>query len=324
MAFKKKEEVSEFKVGGLKIKIGQVYTLDHIEDPNSQVKTKKFPFKWNIVTDCVNFDENKRLFDTGFYENSVCLQAYSEAEKKELVPIYNKQIREPYEEFVNENLEQSAKNLFWETYRYEAYVNKPFDTKKPDELFELFMVIMQGLAIDKNERNPFYRRNAQFTVSSPQAVKTKNKDKSKLKLDALQRLTILADGDKEKLDLILNYIRGESTTKVDKDDLKLIYFEVINDGKSGLDFCEKFVEACKDYETDTGKEKMEYFYAVNELHKLRKIKKDRRGFVTENGVFLGNTLPDIAKFCIIADSAQSKAIEELIEQNPSVRREVEA
>lgn len=322
MAFKKKE-VSKFKVGGVTIEIGEKYILDHITDPNSQVGTKKFPFNGSGVIDCVNFDLQKNVFDTGFYEGSFCLQAYSQAEREELVPIYVNQIKKPFEEFRNEDLNHSEKNEFWKKFRYEAKVNKEFDTNKPDELFELFQIIVQGLACDKNEKNHFYRANSQFIISNPQVTKNKNKEKSKLKFEAIQKLAVLAEGDKDKLDLILNFVGREATNKVKKDDLKLIYFEVINDPKTGVDFAERFVEACEDYETDTGKSKMEYFHAINELFKLRKIKKDRRGFVTENGgVFLGNTLQDISKFCLAKDSAQAKAIEELIEQNPQVRREV--
>lgn len=322
MAFTKKA-VPEFKVGGVTITVGNKYILDHMSDPNSKVQTKKFPFSGCGITDCVNFDKQKNIFDTGFYESSFCLKEYTEAQKEELVPIYVKQIKEPYEKFVNENLDHSSKNQFWEKYKYEAYVNKEFDTNKPDEMFELFQVIIQGLACDKNEKNPFYRQNAQFTISNPQVTKNKKKENAKTRIKAIEKLTLLADGDKPKLDLILSYVRGESTSKVDKDDVKVIYFEVINDPKSGLDFAERFNEACEDYETEQGKDKMEYFHAINELVRIRKIKKDRRGYMTESGAYLGNTLQDIAKFCMKKDSAQSKAIEELIEENPKVRRTIE-
>jgi hypothetical protein len=322
MALKKKE-ISKFKVGGINIEIGQKYVLDHMQDPNSKIGTKKFPFTGSGVSDCVNFDLQKNVYDTGFYDGSFCLQAYSSAEREELVPIYVNQIKKPFEEFRNEDLNHAEKNDFWKNFRYEAYVNKEFDTNKPDDIFELFQIIIQGLAVDKNEKNPFYRQNAQFTVSNPQVTKNKNKERSKLKLEAIQKLTVLAEGDKDKLDLVLNYVGREATNKVGKDDLQLIYFEVINDPKTGVDFAERFIEACDNYETPTGKNKMEYFHAINELFKIRKIKKDRRGFVTENGgVFLGNTLQDIATFCLLKDSSQAKAIEELIEQSPQVRREI--
>jgi len=323
MAFKKKE-TPEFKVGGVNIKIGERYILDHLTDPNSKVGTKKFPFNGSGVTDCVFFDDKKNLYDTGFYESSWCLQSYSEAEKEELVPIYVNQIMKPYASFRNADLTPTDKNEFWKNFRYEAKVNKEFDTTKPDDLFELFQIIIQGLACEKNEKKPFYRQNAQFTISNPQTTKNKNKERSKTKIKAIQKLITLADGDKDKLDLVLNFVGRESTNKVDKEDLKTIYFEVINDPKTGVDFAERFLEACEDYETSTGQEKMEFFHAVNELTRLRKIRKDaRRGYLTEHGdVFLGNTLQDIAKFCIVKDSVQSKAIEELIEQNPQVRREV--
>jgi len=323
MAFKKKE-VSEFKVGGVTIKVGQKYILDHLSDPSSKVGTKKFPFNGSGVTDCVYFDSQKNVYDTGFYEGSYCLQAYTKAEREELVPIYVNQIMKPYEEFRNEDLNHAEKNKFWEKFRYEAKVNKEFDTNKADDLFELFQIILQGLACEKNEKNPFYRQNAQFTISNPQTTKNKNKENSKTKSEAIQKLNILADADKEKLDLVLNYIGREATNKVDKEDLKTIYFEVITEPKTGLDFAERFNEACDSYETPTGKEKMEYFHAANELLKLRKIKKiTGKGFFTEHGeIFLGLTLQGVAEFCLNKASQQAKAIEELIEQNPQVRREV--
>lgn len=324
MALKK---VSEFKVGGVTIVLGQKYILDHKLDAGApdglkKIEATKFPFTGSGVMDCINFDEQKNIYDTGFYTNSYCLNGYTEAEKEIYVPHYITYIKKPFEEFRNVELGQSDKNEFWSTYRYEAYVNKEFDTSKPDELFELFQIIIQGVACEKNEKNPFYNRLAQFTISNPQITKNKNKERSKLRLEAIKKLSLLADTDKDKLDLILQFVGRDATNKVKKEDITLIYFEVINDPKSGIDFAERFMEACEIYETEVGKEKMEYFHAVNELYKIRKIKKDRRGFVTEYGVYLGNTLQDIAKFCIDKNTPQSKAINELLEQNPQVRREI--
>lgn len=327
MAFVKKETKKEFKVGGVNIVMGQKYILDHKYDagaPNGlkKIEATKFPFTGSGVSDCVAFDENKNLYDTGFYKQSNCLSHYSEEEKETWVPIYVNQIQKPYEEFRNSKLGAESQNDFWQSWRYDAYVNKEYDTNNPNELFELFQVIIQGVACEKNEKNPFYERSAQFTVSSPNITKNKAKEKTKARVKAINKLNILAEADKEKLDLVLLYIKGESTDKVSAEDLQLIYFEVINDGKAGLDFAEKFNNAIDKYETETGKEEMQYFHAVNELHKFRKIKKERRGFVSEDGIFLGNTLQDIAKFCVQPHTTQSEVIEKLIEENPKVRREV--
>lgn len=324
MALKK---LNKFKVGNVEIVVGDKYVLDNKFDSSApealqKIETTKLPFTGSGVYDCIYFDENKGLYDTGFYENSHCLSQYTAEEKGELVKIYVNQVKKPLEAFRNADLNPNESNDFWKTYRYEAYANKEFDTSDPLQLMELFQVIIQGVACDKNEINPFYRQNAQFTISSPSAVKNKEKEKSKKRLKAIQVLTTLADADRDKLDLVLEFIGRDNTAKIDDEDLKLIYFEVFNDSKTGLALAEKFTEACKDYETDIGKEQMEFFYAINKLFKLRKIVKGRRGYETLENTFLGNTLQDISKFCLNRDTPQYKAIEQLIDENPQVRREV--
>lgn len=326
MAFKK--QVKKFKVGNVDIVIGDKYVLDNKFDAGApealqKIESTKFPFTGSGVVDCVSFDSEKGIFDTGFYEDSYCLSQYDKEERKELVSIYNNQIRQPFEKLRgNIDLSPNADSKFWSEYRYEAYANKEFDTNKETDLMELFQVIIQGVACDKNEKNPFYRQNAQFIISNPSTVKNKEKEKSKTRLNAIQKLTTLADGNKDKLDLVLEYIGRDNTSKVKADDLKLIYFEVFNDKKNGHKLAEEFIKTCDDYETEEGKYAMEMFYAINKLYKLRKINKERRGFMTLDGIFLGNSLQDIARFCLNKDTAQYRAISQLIDENPKVRREV--
>lgn len=327
MAFTKKEQVKKFKVGNVEIVIGDKYVLDNKFDASApmamqEVGTTKYPFTGSGVYDCVHFDQNKTVYDTGFYETSYCLSQYTEEERPELVKIYNSQIREPFEKFRNVDLNQKEDSLFWEKYRYEAYANKEFDTTDPVDLMELFQIIIQGIACNKDEKIGFYKDNAQFIISNPSAVKNKAKEKSKIRLEAIRTLSTLANADKDKLDLVLEFIGRNDTHKVSAEDLELIYFEVFNDKKSGLDAAETFIQVCREYETPEGKEKMESFYAVNKLFKFRKIVKDRRGYTTLDGTWLGNTLQDIAKWCLNKSSVQYKAIEQLMEENPAVRREV--
>lgn len=327
MALVKKEkekEIKKIKIGNSLIELGQRYILDHKLDGNApdalkKIEATKFPFSGSGVMDCVSFDDTKNLFDTGFYVGSTSLKQYKEDEKQSWVEVYNKQIKEPFEALRNVKLDNNSD--FWESYRYEAFVNKEFDTSNPNDMFELYHILMQGLACEKNERDPFYRGQAQFTISSPLMVKTKSKERTKLRLKAIEILSILASTDKVKLDLVLQYVGREDTTKVKADDLKLMYYEIINDKNAGIDFCERFVAACEEYETPAGTDKMEFFHVIKKLYGLRKIKKDKRGYVTESGEFLGNTLQDAATFCLQPNSRQYKAVEALIEENPHVRRE---
>ena len=84
------------------------------------------------------------------------------------------------------------------------------------------------------------------------------------------------------------------------------------------------METYSKIESEYGKLELEYFYAINKLFKLRKIRKGKRGYVTETDDFLGNSLKDIAKFCLNQTSNASKLIEELIEKNPQVRRQIKS
>ena len=82
MAFTKKEE-KKFKVGNIEIIIGDKYVLDNKFDAGApealqKIETTKLPFTGSGVQDAVYFDEMKGLYDTGFYENSNCLQRYTE------------------------------------------------------------------------------------------------------------------------------------------------------------------------------------------------------------------------------------------------------
>lgn len=325
---KKKTTTDKFKVGNTEIIIGDKYVLDNRFDSSApealqKIESTKLPFTGSGIIDCVHFDNEKGIYDTGFYKDSFCLSHYdNDGSKDELVTIYNKQIKEPFEKLKNIDLSPNEESKFWENYRYEAHVNKEFDTTKPSDLMELFQIIVQGVACEKNEKNQFYKQNAQFTISNPSTVKNKQKLKSKVRYEAIKRFSTLAAGDKDKLDLVLEFIGRDSTSKIAASDLELIYFEIFNDKNAGLSLAETFLEACDLHETADGKLQMEFFYAINKLFKFRKIQKNNRGYSTLDGTYLGLTFQDVSKFCLNEHSVQNKAISALIDENPNVRREV--
>jgi hypothetical protein len=60
---------------------------------------------------------------------------------------------------------------------------------------------------------------------------------------------------------------------------------------------------------------MEYFRIVKLLSDKNQIKRVGSRYVTANNdVYLGNTLQDIAKFCVNQDTTQNKVINELYEK----------
>lgn len=320
MAFTKKTKQSIIKIGNTIIKKGKKYTLDHKFDGSApdglkKIEATRLPFEKNTVIDCIAFDENQSMFDTGFYSQSPCLQYYTQAERDELVPVYIKEIKKPFEALKNVDLSAHDTNEFLKSYRYELYVNKEFDTTKPIEMYELFNALLQGYVCNKDEKNPFYRNSAQFNISNPQDVKNKSREKTKKRRQAFEKFVVMADNNRDKLDLVLEYIGRDNPAKVDVEDLKDDYSIIINDLKTGMDFVERFLEASQKYDSEAGKEEMEFFAGAKRLLKASKIKKDKKGFVTALGEqFLGTSLQDVAKFCMNKDSIQYKTVIALLDE----------
>ena len=194
-------------------------------------------------------------------------------------------------------------------------MNKEFDTTNPLDLIDLFNAILQTRVCAKDERNPFYNSDAQFNLSNPSEVKNKAKDKVKKRRQALEKFTTMVDNHRDKLDLVLEYIGRDNPAKIDKDDLKDIYFEIVHDKTTGMDFVERFTEASSKYDTEAGKEEMEFYAGAKRLLKASKIKKEKSGFKTISGEqFLGITLQDVATKCMNKDSVQYKTVQELLDE----------
>jgi hypothetical protein len=308
------------------ITIGKKYVLDHKPDPsapNGMREMTKYPFEGNTVSEKIFFDEKRRQFDTCFYNESPSLRAIvtSETEREELVKQYVTNIKKKYEKTFNEDLDPKESNEFWDNYRIEAYVNKQYDTNNINDLMELFHLLNMGAVCEKDEKNPVLRKDASFIITSSEKLKSKSKDKIKIKSQTFLSFSTMLNGDRDKLDLLLQWLGKEDPSKIESEDLGLIYYGVIN-GDGGEQFCELFLQADKEYsESEKGKEKMEWFYAIRRLLNKRRIKKSSRGYVaTDSDIFLGNTLQDIAKFCLDDKSTQFSVVSEMIQDNPEVRR----
>lgn len=324
MAYSKKTtEPLKIKIGNTIIEKGRKYILDHKFDGDApsglkSIEATRLPFAKNVIVDCIAFDDRAKVYDTGFYAQSPCLASYKLAEREELTATYIKEIKAPFENFANVSLEKNADNQFLKDFRYDLYVNREFDTNEPQDMFELFCALLQGYVCNKDEKDPRYRALAQFNISNPQDVKNKSKEKTKKRRQAFEKFSIMADSNRDKLDLVLEYIGRDNPAKVEADDLKDSYYEAFHDVKNGTELVDRFVEATAKYDLPRGEEEMEYYSLAKRLYKAGKIKKTKKGFETLTGEqFLGITFQDIAKFCMNTDSIQSKIILELRDELPN-------
>ncbi len=315
----------EFQVANTTIELGAKYTLDYRPDPTAPEGMKgmtKFPFEGNDTVEKVYFNESRRQYDTGFYAESPCLSVIPDlTRREELVKLYVKHIKTPYEKQFNATLGAEESNTFWEEFYIKGWINKQFDTSNINDLLELFYILNMGVACEKDEKNPALRKDAQFIISSPTKVKNKSKELINTRKSSYLKFNTILTGDRDKIDLVLQWIGKENPSKVSSEDLDAIYYQVINDKNDGIAFCEQFLTALDEYETPAGKEKMEWFFGIRRLLNLKKIKKTLRGYVTaDSDVFLGNTLQDVASFCVNDQSQQHNIVKDLLEENPETKR----
>lgn len=314
----------EFQVANSMIELGAKYTLDYRPDPSAPEGMKamtKFPFLGNDTIEKIYFNDVRRQYDTGFYVESPCLSVIPAIKREDTVKLYIKHIKQPYEKQFNANLSPEEANTFWEDYYITGQINKQFDTNNINDLLELFYILNMGVACEKDEKNPSLRKDAQFIISSPSKVKNKSKELINLRKKSYLKFNAILTGDRDKLDLVLQWIGKENPSKVAADDLDSIYYQVINDKNDGIKFCEQFITALDEYETSIGKEKMEWFFGIKRLVNLRKIKQKQGRFITaDQEIFLGNTLQDVAAFCTNENSQQYNIVKELLEENPETKR----
>ncbi len=316
---------TKLRIANSEIELGNKYVLDHRLDASApsylqKIGATKYPFEDNHDIERVVFNEDLNMYDTGFDQSSPCLRIIKdETERVELVKQYQKYIQKPYEKLYNTSLSPNEDNPFWLKYEMRAFVNKQYDTNKPQDLMELFHLLNLGVACEKDEKSTILKANARFNIVSNENLKNKTKDKVKVKLETTSLFMTLLKGDRDKLNLILQWVDREDPSLVSNDDLALTYYPVIN-GDGGTQFSEKFKQAYDDYDTPKGQEKMEWFYAISKLYQKRKIQNTKRGYMYGE-TFLGNTLQNVAEFCLNEKSSQHEIIKQLIEENPTVRRE---
>lgn len=305
MAFKTKTKPTEIKIANTLIEFGKTYAVDHKYDGTApdgmkEIGATKFPLSGVAASTKVYFDENRNVFDTGFYVESICNRnILTKDNPEEIVRIYNEFIKEPYEKRMNVNCAESNFD-FWDNFGYVVKVNKSYNANDPVEMFQLFHALKQGMICNKGEKDSILQK-AQFNISNFEAIKSKEDVKFDNKMKAVNTFNLLFASDEEKLYTILEYLQAVNPRGTAKDVLKRTYLRQLDDPKSGTDLVSRFLEASEKYNEVKGQLEMQYFAIAQKLYLKKAIIKKLGSFYDEEGKMLANSLKDIAKKCSMDD-----------------------
>lgn len=304
-----KDTRTVLRVANTDIVIGESYEVRPKVDysaPDGMIKagTTKYLHEGNAEIKSINYDESKRMWDTGFDEQSLCNSDLLVNERKN-VALYNKYIKEPYEKAYREDCGATNDN-FWNNYTYELYTNKSFNTEDPKDLFDLFQALKHGAICEPGEKD-YALKGANYTIKNVAKVKSLEEERLAEKFEAITTFSIMLKEDLKKDDTLLALLEWMQVANVrgaDKDIIRNVVMRMFDHPTQGYDTARRFLEAVKLTESVDGKKKMELFSLLQKLYLKNKIDQ-KRGTLYLGTHLLGNTLkeatqkaldnPDLAK-----------------------------
>lgn len=229
-------------VGGMKIYSDSIYVITGKMDEEApsgyqERGISKTPFPGNKTVSCCGWDKDLRVYDTGFFINSACYKGYSLEDKKNEMDMRIKNIRYPFEETVNEDLDQ--KNFdFWDSYRIDLYDGRLFYTNDVRDLFELYIAILsKSLTPKEEDGNPMYVESYYCVEDKTTAVdirKQRQIDKADILYEFMNKLKGSEAERKSIYDLLL-YLDIIYSVELDQSMVQYIFTNWIDAKNTNVD-----------------------------------------------------------------------------------------
>lgn len=260
-------------VGGMKIYSNSIYVITGKMDEEAPTGYQdrgisKTPFPGNKTVSCCSWDKALRVYDTGFFINSACYKGYSTHEKKSEMEMRIKNIRIPFEESANEDLDQ--KNFdFWDTYQIDLYDGRLFYTNDVRDLFELYISILsKSLTPKEEDGNPLYVESYYCVEDKTTAVDIKRQRQID-KADILYRFMDMMKGSEEEkqnmYDLLL-YLDIIKSVDLDPSMVQYIFTDWIDRKNTNVDMFKdalrRFIDAS---EEENGSQIIKFHRMIREM-----------------------------------------------------------
>lgn len=260
-------------VGGMKIYSGSIYVITGKMDEEApsgyqERGISKTPFPGNKTVSCCGWDKDLRVYDTGFFINSGCYKGYSLEDRKGEMGMRIKNIRQPFEETVNEDLDQ--KNFdFWDSYSIDLYDGRLFYTDDVRDLFELYIAILSKALTPKEEDgNPLYVESYYCVEDKTTAVdirKQRQIDKADILYEFMGKLKG-SESEKQSIYNLLLYLDVIRSVELDPSMVQYIFTNWIDAKNTNVDmYKEASSRFLSDDETTEGMQIIKFHRMIKEM-----------------------------------------------------------
>lgn len=297
---KKEETQQKIRVSNTDIILGDSYEIVQKTDydapkPKHGKPTVKYPFPGNGEKRTVVYDEEMQRWDTGFEEESPCNRPMAKEGKSALIKEYVKHVKEPYEQSFRKDV-SAVNDDFWDSYTYELYPGKVFNTKTPKDLFDLFNALKQGKICNEDEKDAI-RNSAVYCVKNREKVSSKEDELIFNKYDAIATFSTMLEASKlestDEIFSILEWVGFPNLRQVDKAAIKKQVIKSFDNEQTGTLNIERFLEAVEMSKQEGKKQMMEMFSILTNLRNKNKLEFKRQQFFLKDEL-LGNSLKDAA------------------------------
>lgn len=295
------EKVLLATVNGMKIYSDSIYIITGKMDESApsgfqELGISKAPFPNNKTVVPCSWDKDLGVYDTGFFTNSPCYDGWPLSERQAEVSLRTKNIRDPYEEVTNSNLDQSNFD-FWDSYSVGCYMGRLFYTNDIKDLFDLYIAVQSKALTPKDEDgNPEFADSMFCIEDKTTAVDVKRQrqlDKADITYKVMNAL-----GDKSErekiLDLLL-YLDVIHSVEINTDMVKYVFMNWIDEKNTNIDTCkDAYVRYISGENSEQGYEIIKFHRMIKEMAYAGNVIMSANGILFD-GINLG---PDFVSSAI--------------------------
>lgn len=236
-------------------------------------------------------------WDTGFFSGSNCFRNLSRSQAEIEAKSNWERVAKPY--LVYNSMEESvlspsATNEWWDKKLMEIHSGKTFNTSKPNEVFELYFALLNGvLTPEGQEGNAKYRFPKSSYVIIDIESKRKRKDEiNDFMFEAVGTFTGLLKTDRTGLNKLLDYVGLTVSETVSESALKTMFRDFIESSESKMKL---FLKVAEEFQSDAGREKIELYKILKSRYPAKGVTKSNSGEFLFEGLEIGGDLKTAAQ-----------------------------
>lgn len=299
---------------GFSIKENSLYEIKEKLDPDAPDGFRENETTKILTNDVSNeepgavWNASIGAWDTGLFMGSPFLRSAfpNETARESVVNTLNKYIVEPIEGIkgagaLNNTVENDS---FWNNYRVSVKRGAGFNTGNPEQLFQLFILVLTKRLTPKGMTSHPEFKQSQYEIVDKEASNRSESDKVLRTVKAYSLFGAFNSSDKAHLINVLDYVglRGVNE-KTEEDTLTLAFKHFIEDPLKGIQNAKDFIDLLESKDKNMKTKIYTYGKVKEYLLEGRLTKKQNDIYLDDT--FLGSSIKNAAE-AIVSDKALMK------------------